>query len=238
MELYTQYKLVLLKEVPNDAFKGLTPIVATTSRGFICYQAGQFNKFDFANSAKNDVRKLGFIDAFVVVYKNGLRISLAQAELELGNNTIKLENDTSIPVIATNTVSVAKLIITDSSATNSVNALETSKVAGLFYTVQIGVYSSKITSTQLLNLSPINREQIPSGNFRYSAGIYNDLQKVKTDRLKVYEFGIKDAFVTVYHNGKNNFAEADQLKIQEQLVWHLKNQLYFQMLILAQLLLR
>jgi hypothetical protein len=76
------------KEVPNDAFKGLTPIVATTSRGFICYQAGQFNKFDFANSAKNDVRKLGFIDAFVVVYKNGLRISLAQAELELGNNTI------------------------------------------------------------------------------------------------------------------------------------------------------
>ncbi|HXU27711.1 MAG TPA: hypothetical protein VN698_10820, partial [Bacteroidia bacterium] len=63
-----------------DAFKGLTPIGGeTTPQGFIRYQAGLFDKYNNANAVKNDLKKLGYKDAFVVAYLNGKRINLADA---------------------------------------------------------------------------------------------------------------------------------------------------------------
>ena len=73
--------------------------------------------------------------------------------------------------------------ITDNSTANTnttnevvpVASKEISGIQGMLFTVQIGVYSNNVSASQLFNLNPIYREQIPSGNFRYTAGIYSCL---------------------------------------------------------------
>jgi cell division septation protein DedD len=48
----------------------------------------------------------------------------------------------------------------------------------------------------------VYKESIPGGMFRYTAGVYNNLDRVKADRAKVNVLGIADAFVSAYLNGQ------------------------------------
>jgi hypothetical protein len=83
------------------------------------------------------------------------------------------------------------------------------------YTVQIGVYSKQITKTQLNNLKPIYTEKLPSGLYRYTAGIYNQTGKLIEDKRKVVDLGVKDAFVSAYYNAKRiSFADAQKLQAE------------------------
>jgi epidermal growth factor receptor substrate 15 len=66
--------------IPQDLFSGFTPIRGELlSNGITRYTAGVFLSFDNANGAKNDIRGLGYSDAFVVAYLNGQRIPLNRA---------------------------------------------------------------------------------------------------------------------------------------------------------------
>src|SRR5690606_30933195 len=88
------------------------------------------------------------------------------------------------------------------------------RTEGLLYTVQIGVYNRQVTSSQLLGLLPVYREQLNNGLFRYTAGIYNDPDRVLRDKQKVVGLGIRDAFVSAYINGTRvPFAEARQQQL-------------------------
>jgi len=88
-------------------------------------------------------------------------------------------------------------------------AKELEKSKALLYTIQIGVYNKPATIAQLRGLSPICAEQLSSGLFRYTAGIYNSPERVIGDKQKVVELGFRDAFVSAYRDGKRiTFAEA------------------------------
>jgi hypothetical protein len=88
---------------------------------------------------------------------------------------------------------------------------------GLLYTVQIGVYSRQVTRAQLSNLRPIYTEKLPSGLYRYTAGIYNQSGKLLEDKRKVVELGVKDAFVSAYYNAKRiSFAEGQKLQSENK----------------------
>jgi hypothetical protein len=90
---------------------------------------------------------------------------------------------------------------------------ELEQINGLLFTVQIGVYSRQVTRGQLYNLSPIFTEKLPSGLYRYTAGIYNVKDHLSTDRARVNGIGIKDAFSSAYYNGKRiTFTQAEQIK--------------------------
>ena len=66
--------------VPAEIFKGMEPLIGeTTASGLTRYLAGDFGAFEPANWAKNEVRALGYKDAFVVAYNNGKRISIPEA---------------------------------------------------------------------------------------------------------------------------------------------------------------
>lgn len=213
-------------QIPNDLFKGLSPLRGeTTDKGLIRYQAGRFIKFEYANGVKNDLKKLGYKDAFVVVYKDGQKIPLGEAFNILKGNGVNITvnpNETAgitinVNVPSANTVN-ATLANNNSTSNNTtdystantnttneavpVASKEISGIQGMLFTVQIGVYSNNVSASQLFNLNPIYREQIPSGNFRYTAGIYSNIDKVKADRQKVNDLGIKDAFVSAYLNGQ------------------------------------
>jgi len=197
-------------QLPNNAFKGLSPLNGeTTGNGYIRYTAGNFFKLENANAVKNDLRTLGYSDAFVVVYFNGKRISLAEALVQLNKEgktvdpnapqTAGITSNVNVPKAAVNTAVQEVVEITE----------ELEQIDGLLYTIQIGVYTKQITKPQLLSLRPIFREQLTNGLYRYTAGIYNNPDRILIDKTKVVDMGVKDAFVAAYINGKRvPFAEA------------------------------
>lgn len=198
--------------LPNNAFRGLNPLNGeTVANGYIRYTAGNFNKFENASAVKNDLKKLGYNDAFVVVYYNGKRIALneALAILEREGKTIDNNASSTAGITANTNIPKASIVFPNSPNTAPTPPNELVKVTkeietikNLFYTVQIGVYSKQVTKTQLANLSPIYTEKLTNGLYRYTAGIYNNGDKVILDKRRVIEIGIKDAFVSSYLNGK------------------------------------
>jgi len=104
---------------------------------------------------------------------------------------------------------------TNNASQNVVVTNELERINGLLYTVQIGVFSKQITKAQLFNLGPIYTELLPSGLYRYTAGIYNQKDRLLDDKRKVVELGVRDAFVSAYYNSKRiPFAEANRLQTE------------------------
>lgn len=194
--------------LPNDVFKGLSPLNAeTTPNGYYRYTAGNFNKFETANAVKNDLRGLGYQDAFVVGFYNGKRISVSEALAILAKEgkTIDSNAPQTAGITANSNLPKANAIPSVNnvnSSDNIVTAKELEKINGLLFTVQIGVYSKKVTKQGLQNLKPIYTEQLQNGLYRYTAGIYNNADRVILDKNKVNEIGFKDAFISAYLNGK------------------------------------
>jgi len=199
--------------LPNNTFKGLNPLNGeNASNGYIRYTAGNFNKIENANAVKNDLRKLGYADAFVVVYYNGKRITLAEA-LELMAKEGKVV-DNSAPTSAgiTTNANIPKVNNPPNTNANAVEVVKVTKeleqINGLLFTVQIGVYTKQANRRQLLGLSPIYTEKLPTGLYRYTAGIYSNTDRLISDKGRVVNLGVRDAFVSAYLNGKRiPFAE-------------------------------
>lgn len=212
--------------LPNNTFKGLSPVIAqTTPSGYIRYMAGNFQRYENANAVKNDLKNLGYSDAFVVAYYNGVRINLSEASSkakEAGQN-VELATSNSISAGLATNVNIPKnnIVANTTSNTNSSNVesvvvtSELEKLNGLLYTVQIGVYSKQVTRAQLFSLKPIYTEQLPSGLYRYTAGIYNQPDKIIDDKRKVVDLGVKDAFISAYYNGKRvPFTDGKKLQLE------------------------
>ncbi len=75
-------------------------------------------------------------------------------------------------------------------------------IHGLFYTVQIGVYSKPVPASELFDVSPLNSQLTESGKIRYSTGIYASVEAAVVRKQELIEIGLVDAFVTAYYNGK------------------------------------
>ncbi|MBL7917439.1 MAG: hypothetical protein JNM96_03520, partial [Bacteroidia bacterium] len=189
--------------VPNNSFRGLTPVNGeTTPNGFIRYTAGNFNKFENASAVKSDLNNNGYPDAFVVAFFNGKRITINEALEILANEGKTVNANASNTAGIKENVAPLNVVTPKISSENIVVAKELEKTENLLYTVQIGVYSKLISKDRLSNLSPIYSEKLASGLYRYTAGIYNNTEKLVNDKNKVVSLGIKDAFVTAYLNGK------------------------------------
>lgn len=221
--------------IPQDLFKGITPINGeTTAEGFIRYTAGLFTNFKAADNVKQQIRQLGYSDAFVVAFYNGKRISVAAALSKLNadaldnqewvnskkqkqevvtnnvdkNKIVKEEEKNEIKITLPNS-SIIKKEELPVSAKNKETELSSvadtknvSMVEGLFYTVQIGVFSKPVKTTEFYNIQPLYIETTPDGYFRYNTGIYNDITIANDAKNKVVGEGITDAFVTRYYKGK------------------------------------
>jgi len=196
--------------IPNNAFKGLSPLNGeTTPSGYIRYTAGNFDKIENATAVKNDLKSLGYSDAFVVAYLNGKRISLGQALANLKEKGIEIDPNAPQTAGISSNVNVPRATVVAATQEAASVTKELEKINGLLFTVQIGVYNKQVTKTQLRGLRPIYSEQLSSGLYRYTAGIYNNVDKLMADKNKVVELGVKDAFASAYLNGKRiSFAEA------------------------------
>jgi len=197
--------------IPQDHFKGFAPIMAEDAgNGITRYTAGFFKTFNMANEAKNSIRTIGYSDAFVVAFFNGKRININEArammndDLAANNNesepintntsnentSSENNNSTSIPEAATNYEEVVDGVSTD-----------VHKIAGVFFTIQVGVYSKPVTADQLSNVTPLNSERTANGLIRYTSGVYKTLNEANQAKDRIRNLGITDAFVIAYANG-------------------------------------
>ncbi|MCX6295402.1 MAG: hypothetical protein NTX97_04930, partial [Bacteroidetes bacterium] len=226
--------------IPQNLFTGMSPITGeTTPQGFIRYTAGLFTKFATADKVKGEIRDLGYKDAFVVAFFNGKRISMVEA-LGMTGETLPLNNQTAQNTIANNITNTVDNSVTNSSSQSPANTTTTqtpvnniatqttipavaqnvSVVSGLFYTIQVGVYSQPVSANKLYNIQPLYTETAQNGNLRYNSGIYNNVGRATEAKNMIVDAGIKDAFVTAYYNGKRiSIPEAAQLISQGNAVF-------------------
>ena len=200
-------------------FKGIQPLTGEqTTSGLTRYFAGEFKVLNTANAAKNEVRGLGYSDAFVVAFYNGKRISLTEAARMSGQplpTDARPTNDT--PVVTNNNSNASNTPTTNNppvtntptvsnntpaNNTEIAPATDVAAVQGLFYTVQVGVFSRPVSRGQLYNLDGLFSERTANGYLRYSAGKYNNANSAVNSKNSINRLGIRDAFVTAYYNGK------------------------------------
>jgi hypothetical protein len=81
-------------------------------------------------------------------------------------------------------------------------ATQVETVRGLFFTVQVGVYSRPVALDKLFNITPLNSERLPNGTIRYTTGTYGDTEAAAQRRDEAVRRGVKDAFITAYLNGQ------------------------------------
>jgi len=88
-----------------------------------------------------------------------------------------------------------------------------SEAQGLFYTIQTGVFSTLKEASVINNLSPIYIQENGNGTTKYYAGIYNSYASALEGKTTVSNFGITDAFIKAFNNGKNiTIEEAKKLE--------------------------
>jgi hypothetical protein len=97
--------------------------------------------------------------------------------------------------------------VKDAAKANQVEVMK-----GLFYTVQIGVYSKPAPAKDLFYISPLNSEKLLDGKIRYTTGVYSNLSEALQRKDSIVKEGIADAFITAYFNGSRiPLNEAEQI---------------------------
>jgi hypothetical protein len=224
--------------IPVDLFKGIQPLNAESAgNGITRYTAGLFTEFANADAAKNEIRAMGYPDAFVVAFRDGKRISVAEARGTSNQNNIAANTNnpntnnsntnnpnTNNPNTNNSNTNNSNTSNTNNSNTNNPNtnnsntsvatnaapSTDVTTVQGLFYTVQVGVYSRPVTAEKLYNLTGLFSERTANGYIRYAAGKYDNLNAAVNAKNGIVNTGIRDAFVTAYFNGQRISVERAQ----------------------------
>jgi OmpA-OmpF porin, OOP family len=81
---------------------------------------------------------------------------------------------------------------------------------GLFYTVQLGVFSAQIPEQYWKGITPLYRMKIEDGTTRYFSGIFHSVDEARPKLDNAKGNGLVDAFITAYYKGNRiTIAEAD-----------------------------
>ncbi|GAB5538940.1 MAG: hypothetical protein Salg2KO_10430 [Salibacteraceae bacterium] len=202
--------------IQQDAFKGIKPITGESAgNGLTRYTAGAFSKFAEADFAKDEIRGIGYSDAFVVAYRDGKRISVEAAQEAIAGGAevayTRPQGRNDRPQTPSNTGAQPSTNQTPtttapprSSGLVKQGALEVESVrnhSGVFYTVQVGVFSKPVGPNDLFGITPLNQENMDNGNYRYSTGVYRDRAVAERAKEEIVNIGVTDAFVTAYKKG-------------------------------------
>ncbi len=193
--------------IPQDHFNDFAPVMGErTGKGITRYTVGLFKSFSQADRAKEEIRSMGYRDAFVVAFRDGERISPTRARELLSEQgkaplaSTGEESEREQPKDKKDTGSKADKITSDTDQAN------------LFYTVQVGAYSNPVDPREI-GISPLEVKKSEDGLYKYSTGRFQKRDKAEKRRQELVEQGISDAFVTAYYQGKNiSLARAETLE--------------------------
>ena len=181
--------------VANNTFNQFAPVYAERqSNGFIRYSTGFFSSYTEAIQARNEIRQMGYGDAFIIAYKNRERVRYSDlmTEAERASSTGETNITAAAPVVDVTYYSDPLAV--------SAKLIETTQ--GVFFTVQIGVYAKPTRNTVLNTYSDLHVEKLANGQIRYTSGKFQTIADVNKQRDFVRANGIPDAFIAAYKNGK------------------------------------
>lgn len=203
------------KPIPSDLFKEFAPVTTEKipNSNITRYLAGYFNSSEKATEARDQIRGLGYADAFIIAYCDGVRISIAEAKiLEESGECIPKKEDELVMEVATNVIqqlgldTAALIVDVDkydyNKAIGAAQAEAAEKHLGLFYTVQVGVFLHPVNATTVKEMSPLMTERLTNGTIRYSVGMFHSAQEATPTKQLAIEKGVSDAFITAYYKGK------------------------------------
>ena len=184
--------------VANNTFSQFAPVYAERqTNGFIRYSTGFFVSYTEAIQARNEIRLMGYTDAFIVAYKNRERVRYS--ELMTATERASTNVDATTP---SNTATAPAADLTYYSDPLAVPANLIEKTQGVFFTVQVGVYAKPSRNPVLNTYSDLHVEKLANGQVRYTSGKFQTIAEVVKQRDFVRANGIPDAFITAYQNGK------------------------------------
>jgi hypothetical protein len=97
-------------------------------------------------------------------------------------------------------------------APGSAEAEPIEKYSGLFYTVQIGVFNLPASDTSLFKIDELMTQRLPTGQIKYTTGMYNSFEEALVKKRSVIDKGVKDAFIIAYNKGNRiNLEDAQKL---------------------------
>jgi len=186
--------------VANNTFNQFAPVYAERqTNGFIRYSTGFFTSYTEAIQARNDIRQMGYADAFIVAYKNRERVRYS--ELMTAAEKASTTGGTTTPPVNTSTnAAIADVSYYSDPLAVPANLIE--KTEGVFFTVQVGVYGKPSRNTILNTYSDLHVEKLQNGQIRYTSGKFQTIADVIKQRDFCRANGIPDAFITAYKNGK------------------------------------
>lgn len=194
--------------ISQDLFKGFAPLMAESgANGITRYSAGLFDSEGAAVRARDQIRALGYRDAFVIVFRDGERTSI---------NAIRDGGGTITPSEATaeNTSRTEEQRKPTYEFQTKVRNVES--IQDLFFSVQIGVYSKEVIDGSFDSFKEVNAIKLPAGLFRYNAGVFDNLESAQQFKNQLAEV-IPDAFVVAYYNGRRvSINEAARILNQNQ----------------------
>jgi WD40-like Beta Propeller Repeat len=215
-------------QIPQNLYDEFAPVCGESlNNGVTRYTAGFFKSFDNADQTKKEIRSMGYNDAFVVAFRDGKRIPLYEAmgqsaadfQASVEKEYVYGDKGTAPKAESTPAKTTANTTAPAAKATNyytlypeAAKAAQVEEIKGLFYTVQVGVYSRPVPSKSVFYINPLNSELIDGSKIRYTSGRYTSLNGAVDKRTEAKSLGIKDAFITAYYNGKRiSLSEADKL---------------------------
>lgn len=129
----------------------------------------------------------------------------AKAPIIIADSTLVLKSDSSD--VAVIQQAMEQFQPTDSAASyyndsTAAPATQVETMRGLFFAVQVGVYSRPTALDRLFNITPLNSELMDGGTIRYTSGTFSTVNDANSYRNKMVRLGVNDAFVIAYFNGK------------------------------------
>lgn len=199
----------------DDVFREFNPVSGEKIEGtnITRYMAGYFNSSESVVDAREQIRSLGYSDAFVVAYCNGERITLGEARrreaagicvpkreeeilIEVAENTAKTLN---IPVVA-ELEEVPEWSYNQAPGAADADPIE--KMEGLFFTVQVGVFNRPVSSADIKNMPNVFTFRLPNGQIRYNTGMFDSAEEAVPRQNFARQSGIVGAFIVAYYKGE------------------------------------
>ena len=172
------------KPLDRDNAFNVSPLVTQYRNNLYKYSTGIFNSIDEAQQRKTQMNDLGLLDAFIVAFFNGERVTIARS-IELSANLTPIDEsidreDNGVTVLPTN--------------------------SGIEYYVNLGVFGDsvpKTVSNALLSMKEFRIKPRSIGTFRqYVSGVFSSKEKALVAQQKFKELGISDAEVLEFVNGE------------------------------------